>query len=347
VNRKTLVEQLTKASIGLSPTGELQQSDCFVFRNHNVHTFNDEILVSVLCDLEIIGAVPAKALLELLKKLSDDDLIFETDDKSLRIKGKGKRASVVLQSEIVLPIDMVEKPKDMEWFTLPEKFFEAVQFVGSCTSRDAEYAILACVHVTPDWVEASNGYQAARYKLKQTGLTESILIPWKSLGKIVSSFPTNELVEFAVTDEWVHFRDTHGTIISCVQELKRFLDLSQPLNWSGTPITLPSDVSKMVSTASVFASMGDSDIPFIRVRLREGGIEVKGENEFGSFAERKKADYKGEDISFNVAPKLLNEIAKKSAKCEITKGKLKAQTKEWVYVACTWVESRNELHSDE
>ena len=66
--------------LGLSSKDNMEQSSCFVFRNGQVITYNGEICcTSPLTNAEGVpfdcyGAVPAKTLLQTLRKSPDDEI---------------------------------------------------------------------------------------------------------------------------------------------------------------------------------------------------------------------------------------------------------------------------------
>ena len=62
VLRKKLLEELQIADIGLAAKPTIQQSDCYVFQNGEVITYNDEVACHTKCSLGITGAVNAKKL---------------------------------------------------------------------------------------------------------------------------------------------------------------------------------------------------------------------------------------------------------------------------------------------
>ena len=78
INREELLHQLETVAPGLSQKAIIEQSNCVVFQDGKVQTFNDEVSCCTDCCLKITGAVKAKALLELLRKLSEDQLDIET-----------------------------------------------------------------------------------------------------------------------------------------------------------------------------------------------------------------------------------------------------------------------------
>ncbi len=128
VKRENLLKQLEAVSPGLSAKEILEQSSCFVFKGGEVLTYNDEVACRADCPLpDIEGAVPAKPLLAILAKLPDDDIDVAIDEGKMIVKGKGRKTTIPMEAEVLLPVDNIDKPG--EWKKLPSEFGEALAIV--------------------------------------------------------------------------------------------------------------------------------------------------------------------------------------------------------------------------
>ena len=330
ISRERLLKQLESVSVGLAKVEELEQSGHFVFRDGKVFTFNDEIAAATNCDLELTGAIAAKPMLTLLQKLSEEELNVEVVENELKIKGKRKRAGLTI-SEIRLPLDVLDDPSAYEPIPIPEKFFEAINLVSGCACKDQDYFFLTCVHVHPEWIEASDSYQIARYKLS-SGFSKSVLIRQSTIKQITKL----DSKSYWLSDGWLHFYCDEGLMVSVRTHSGNYTDLSDLFKFTGTKTILPDGMGKILDKAKVFAS--DNLDNEVLVKLTQGLIEIKGQNDSGWYAEQQKIEYDGEPVSFGVSCNLLSEIAKRNDKCSIGEGKLKVQTKDWVYSVCTWVD---------
>ena len=102
VNRKQLLAALESVSPGLTQKDEISR---FVFKGNRLRTFNDEVACSAPNPLERVeGAVPAKLLLDLLRKLTVDVVDVEQKDELL-IRCKGRRAGIRIEKEV--PVDSI------------------------------------------------------------------------------------------------------------------------------------------------------------------------------------------------------------------------------------------------
>lgn len=338
VNREKLLHTLESVSPGLTTKEFLEQSSCFVFSGGRVHTFNNEIACSapsLLSDFR--GAVTAKPLLELLSRLQDNELDIEPvkedgADKPSKLGirvGTDKRSFIRMEADVLLPIDAIEKP--VEWKSLDKEFCEAVKIVHGCASTEENQFALTCVHISPDFLEACDRYQVARYPVK-TPISEDILVRATSVSEI-SPFGMTEISE---TPSWLHFRNAAGLVVSCRRFKDSYRDMSAFVSdrEDAIKVKLPGGLEEIISKTEIFS--GESAVQKnVRVTLRDGKIKIKGEGASGSYEERKSVEYSGPPLDFYMNPKLLVSIGKKSLDCLLVKGRLVIDTLKYFYCSVT------------
>lgn len=326
INRIELMRSLQMVEPGLAQRKELvEQSKCFVFKDGEVITFNDEIACRSQTKLKLTGAVPAKPLLALLNKLAVDEVDIELKGDELSV-GKGRQQAFFrLEKEITLPIDSAEKP-GTKWLPIHDRFAEAVDLVQECAGRDESKFAFTCVHLTPKWIEATDDNQLTRFKLK-TGVRENCLIRRDSIKHVTGI----EVVEFNETDTWIHFRNSDGLVMSCRRYLEEYPELDSIIDFNGTAATLPKKLGKAAEIAEVFTS--ESENKEVRVDMRAGKARIMGVGSSGYYREISDIDYTGPNICFMISPKLLKELTSKYNDCEISDEKMKIQGDKWVYVA--------------
>ncbi len=326
VNRELLLSRLEAVSPGLASRELIEQSSCFVFKGGRIMTFNDEIACSIESPIDVEGAVAAKPLLDLLGRLSEQDLDVSLGSSKLLIKGNRRRAEIVMESEIHLPVDSVEVPA--EWIELDPDFCEAVNIVQSTASQGKDTNFnLTCVHLHPDWVEACDNFQVTRYPVN-TGVKGSCLIRQASIKHV----PPLGMVEMSEGEAWVHFRNQAGLVLSCRRWAEQYEDLGPILDCSGETVSLPGGLSEAVDKARIFSSENvENDQIF--VRMKAGKLLIRGEGVHGKFEEQKEVKFSG-DVAFMIAPRLLVEITKRTNDCVVGQGRLKIDTGKFQYVSC-------------
>ena len=104
VNREEFLNKLDAVRGGLAVRETVEQSSCFVFTGDRIATFNDEVAASVDFKTDFSGAVAAKPLTDILRKLPEETVDLSEAADGLVVSGKGRRATVRREAEILLPV---------------------------------------------------------------------------------------------------------------------------------------------------------------------------------------------------------------------------------------------------
>lgn len=335
VNREEVLKSLISLTPGLASRELIEQSSCFVVtEDGRMMTFNDEVCASRKSSLPIKGAVKAKLLLDHLSKLPEEVIDMEQVGNSLRIKGKGRRAEIKMESAVLLPVESVDVPE--EWRPLATEFLEAVGMVHSCASTEESAFVLTCVHIHPDYVESSDRFQIARYEC-ETGVEESMLVRAESIQKMLAS----GMSEICETKSWVHFRNSDGLTISIRRYLETYPVLGKHLNSEGTvPITLPGELEEAVNRAADFSGdnkeAGNNHI-LLHIDLDKDEMRIKGIGVCGRYEEKKAVAYDGPPIRFLIASVLLTALGKRSKDCRVSAKKFFVDSGKFQYASSTRV----------
>ena len=330
MKKSELQQALEIVKPGLANKEIIEQSTSFAFIKNRVVTYNDEISIShPVKDLTIKGAVKAEELYKLLQKINKEEIEIEIKESEVLLKaGKGK-AGLRLQEKITLPLD--EIPKIEEWQDLSETFTDQLQKVIWCTSNDMSQPIITCIHVREDgFIEATD-----RFRLMQTQGEElpfTFLLPASAAQQVIRMKPT----QVALSEEWVHFTNEEGTILSCrIFEDANFPKLTQVIDGvNGTKLTFPKRIIDLVERAEIFGKAEFQTDGQISIDIQKGKIIVKGESDVGWWEEKEKMDYKGESIEFLMNPMLFKDILKETNVGEIDKQFIKFVGENWIFVGC-------------
>lgn len=339
VNREKLLQQLEMVQPGLSAHELVEQGSCFIFGDGMVWTYNDEVLCQFPCSLKLKGAIHSKALLEVLRRRQEEELEVIQKNGELIFKYKRRETGLTMQNEILLDISSVEKP--MRWHTLPEGFNEAIDMVQYCAGTD-ETTCLVCVHIHPNWIEATDDVSACRYELK-TGAKESILVRRDAIKHV----PKLGMTEVSQTESWLHFRNSQGLQMSCRKYKDDFPSTDDVFKVKGTKMTLPTGIKQVIDCAEIFTAEKENDNNMIMVDLRPGKMRLRGIGSSGWHKDIKDIKYSGEELSFLIPPQLLLDLAGKYKECEIGQERLKVKGPGWVYVTSLGVDEDNEEEEDE
>lgn len=328
-SRESLLSLLDGVSPGLSDKDLIEQATCFAFSGGLVVTNNDETYCVATHPFgdKFTGAVPAKPLLEILRKLPDDEIDVTMGESGLILKGKGgRRGEIRREAEVLLDVSKLERPD--KWSPLPEDFVEAVDLVQSCCSRDGEISEV-CVHVHSKWIEACDSVQLCRYRVK-TGVKQPVLLRRESVRHVV----TLGMTEFAEGNSWFHFRNANGLQLSCRRYLEDYPDWTEYLKVDGEKVDLPKGLKETLERASIFLDGTDEEQRKVRVELLPGKLRITGTGVHGRWSEPKKTNYEGRPLSFLASPTMLTELSAKHNACEAAEDRIKVDGGKWRFIAC-------------
>lgn len=339
VNREDFLQVLESVTPGRTDKENIEQSSCIVFRDGQAFTFNDEVACLTPTGLNgtLRGAIPGKPLTEMLSKIQEEEIHLEQIEEKLTVRVvDGKRhqgnlrfrsgkTTIKLFQNILLPLDKMEYPK--EWLPLHEDFLDAVTAVQDCALNKGPFQA-TCLHIHPKWIESSDGMQIMRFRLP-TGVSNPLLVRKESIKHIVSL----GMGELGETQQWLHFRNQNGAILSCRRFLEDFPDLTPFLKCAEQEeeLTLPSDLQKVLERAEILTKeLGEKAL--LEVSLTPNKLRIVGRGNLGEHTESKKITYSGKGFSFLISPKTLISIAKKHNQCFLSDKKLTVKGPNWKYV---------------
>lgn len=334
INRVEFLESLHRVSPGLSKKGNVEQSSCFVFKDGWVCTFNDEITCRTRVQIspDATGAVRAARLIDTLDAMTDDTIDVRLTGSSFHIRtaSGADEVNLKMESEVVLPVDSVAPPG--QWAKLPEDFSLAVKQAVGAAGANTEEFLATCVHVHPDFLEATDRKQFVRYNLK-TGATRSFQIKAETLIHVASL----DLTYMGETDNWVHFKSKgeRKLIFSCRRHLEDYQQWSEKigefLQCRGTPTTLPQGIDLGTKLCSVL-TRDDAETNKVTVNLTPGRMTIHGEGIGGWAKKHMETSYSGDPVSFRIAPATLIQIVTEHNECEIGDYKLRVSGERWTYM---------------
>jgi hypothetical protein len=328
---------LEMVAVALGKEGKGDQGDCFVVKGDQVHAYNGEFLCRAPSPFgddfggDFHGAMKAAPLLKLLgRPRPGDDL-----DVALRVMDQhdgmwffadGWGGWVPIEEDFILDTADVEEPG--RWKPLPAEFGKAVQMVASCAGTDGKYPRRTCVHVTSEFVEATDDHQLCRYKV-QTNVKRACLVRQSAIRHVT----TLGMTEVSETKAWVHFKNPTGLILSCRRYPGGYFDLAPQLRVQGEPLTLPKALRDAVGPAEFFAPPSDDPLVTVKVELRTGRLWLMGDGPRGRFIQTVEVKYQGPSLTFLVSPRVLLEVVNRRKEARVTPNRLVVDGGDWQYVA--------------
>ncbi len=327
IDRVAFLNKLLSIEPGISKRGDIQQSSCVIFHKGRLFSMQAEVACSIASGLEagMSGAVRAEKLLEVLKRMPEEEIDLEIESKILYLKGKGRKVKLVMEEDIFLPVDEVEKPKKSEWQDLHGDFTEAVDVSHRCCSRRREDEFAKrCVHICERFMEACDNIRLVRFPV-QAFVSGSVLVRGESIKSIVQLGVTKG----QETDNWLHFWSPTGLRISIRKyAVEHYPDMTSFLNLRGEKINFPKGLEQAADLAGQFADVNGD----IYISAENGIMTVTARNEHGESSEKRRLKYDGPKLGFMIAPKLIADLVAKYTQLEVTEQSLRVDTGKFVLV---------------
>lgn len=334
VNREEVCKALESVYPGTSKKEDIDQSDCFGFKDGEVFTFSGRLSIRVKSGFprEFTGAIRATKMLEHFKNLKTEEVAIEDSKEKLIVKGINEKRTFLKEKKLSLPVKDVDLPKD-QWKKLPEDFVDGLKIVQECCETNTSEGATSCIHIHPKWVEACNTFQICKYVL-DTGFLESTILSKEVIKRVVDP----KAVKFSVSDRWVHFKNASGLVVSCLKSVGIFPDTSEylDLDEKWVEVRIPKGLGDRISSASISTSENPNDRNYVKITMdgEKGRLRIEGRGETTVYEGSKVIDYKGKSFAFMISPKLLLDVTRKNEKCYLSETKLKINGDKFVYCTC-------------
>lgn len=318
--------EIVKPGLATTVT-EIEQVTSFAFTKKNVITYNDEICIThPLVDFDMQGAIEAEMLYKFITKIKSKQITLEIDSTSVTMKSGRIKAVFNLDSEIKLPLNDEKLVNKSKWEDLPKNFVEAVSMAKNCVSKDTIEAKLNCVHFNKEgFIESSDGHRIFRYSFESKLPLRTVLIPVTSINAVLRINPT----QVAKGEEWIHFKNEIGTMVSCRVINDIFPETEEYLKdgKNGVKVDFPEELITSLDTAEVFA-----ENTMVNISINKKKITVRSGGQVASFKEDLDLSNKADPFAFMITPYLLKDILKQIKFCTIYKDRLIFKNNDWIYM---------------
>ncbi|MDD5650441.1 MAG: hypothetical protein PHF86_08515 [Candidatus Nanoarchaeia archaeon] len=292
INRNDLLNAMGKALPGVE-TGNtiLEGADTFIFKDNYIHSYNDNISITVPFNLDnsLQGSIKARDFYDLINRFKSDTIKIIQKENKWIIKNKSARAELILLENNIF--EHIEKliPNKPKWNKLPEKFFDAINICLFSSSKSS----LSGIFLNEDIMIS----------------TDEIRINWFKLDSVIkeqfwiSDEVTKELIKlpnitnYFIDNSWVHFQSEDGTIFSCKKlqsDLFPYTTIERIVSENKKEKndikgTLPKNLWDAINRASAL-SMNIELFNSIKLIFTNDYIEVYSERSSGKYSEKVKWD---------------------------------------------------------
>lgn len=319
LNREEFVRRLERVQAGLAVAKGADQATAFNFGDGFVIAFNGQ---TTWCrspsglDNTIDGAVEGKRLLDAMKRVTDDTIEVEQKEKVIWFRSESEDIKMASAANLH-PKDMGWTPKT-NWHELDQAFSDAIDMVQGLTGKETtERWITTTVHVTPNWVEAGDGFQACRYCI-EVPISERCVVVKEAIKHVIASGVT----EISEDQSWLHFRSPDGLYMSFRKHSDKYPDLDKERWFSkdGEDLTLPKSLMDALILAEGFVE--DKDAGRVLVELTEDEVRVTAVAPTCEMTAKRPCRYTGPELRFMAGPKVLKNVIERGVECQINSRKI-------------------------
>lgn len=332
VNRDVLLERLSAVLPGLAKKDGLPQSQCFVFADGEVITFNDR--VTIHCPLppeirDLTGAVRAGELYKILSKIPTGTILDVTMAESqLLLTASSVKVEIRRDLEIVNKYTSVALPTSFK--KCPLKLLKAIASAAFSASTDLSKPILTHVYVSGKHATSCDNKRVTIVTFDAEA--DTMFVP----ATVVKDLLAYDPIEYSVGEGWVHWRTKDNVLFSfrSIQgeypRVDHFFDGSE--GWAS--MSFPTGMLDAVSRVS--EALDQEDLyPNILVEVKAGRIVLTGEGPIAKVKERLTTTHQGE-LSFRIAAEFLEDVIARGAEVRIGDNRLVMETedKTFRHLAC-------------
>lgn len=293
IDRKEFVGVLKKVIAGIDSTDNylLEGSDCFIFDNDWIRSYNNKLSVGVRFPIGIQGAVMAVDFFKLVNKMKGDqirlsvkkDNIFLTDGRTTLEMSKMSDNFV---KDKISNFDF----EDMKWKKLPEDFLLGCKLCVFSAAAES-FGALNGVCFNGEKIISIDKYRASLYKLEK-------VLPYFVLSKqsLLELLKFEELDKFCLEENWIHFKNKDNVFFSSrlleysfpetVEDL--FGDTDSILKDKKNSFSFPKGFRETIERVSLFSFENEAGIKYIQLEIEDDVIVCKGGKQFGKVVEKVK-----------------------------------------------------------
>jgi hypothetical protein len=331
MDRNEFIAALDKLKPGLSKNALVEESEMVLFEPEHLFSYNDEVAISCPFETGLTGAIRAKELYDLLKKLKKNEIKTKKKDDQFTFTCGNTKAGFKLIEDMGPPPTLAQVGEVKDWIELPDDFVDALGFCMFSASSNIGMGILTCLRFEGKEALSCDNFRATQYRMKK-GLEEGMVlyIPKGAAGPLVSYKPK----EVHAAGSWIHFRNEEKMIFSCrTMGAESWPEgIKGIFKGKGDKIPFPDDIKEIILRAETLtdpaAAVTDKLIDF---KIEKGFIICRGEGPAGWVEEKAKIDYDGKKIEFRANASFFAQILDETQEAIINERVLMFQGKNFTH----------------
>ncbi len=306
ITRDLFVAALQAVQPAIIRDALIDQSEQVLLDGDRLMSYDGEVAISHPLPIDVKGAVFAKELLALLKKLPANEIELVDEGAALLVHSGTLEAGFNIARDIPVPILGLDAVK--EWFGMPVDYLEGIAACFASVSTDPTKGVLNYIIMNGDKIFSCDNYCATVFESTEQ-LPEGVEIrlhfePAKILAKYVP-------VEFGFGGSWVHFRNAEGVVVSCDYNDDAYNDVLALFADDGVEIEFPQEVAQKLSVAEIMADKDARGVnKVVKISFDEPDfVTVRAEREDRGWI-TDKIPYKSDEKkpNFTISPEMLAAV---------------------------------------
>ena len=321
IKTKELFNTLSLLKSGLGKGEDIEGSNCFVFHNQHIYSYNDRICIIspfFLSNLHI--GVASDEFYKTLVRITDPEthLIVSKDKTKLTLrafKDKIKATFNTIKIDDLLeeiPVNIGDKNL---WYPLPKNFIEAIRLCYPTASDNATLSDICFLEILKDKITSCDDAQISEYTMDEK-IDQPFLLPKESAKEL--SFIDN-VISYCIIDSWVCFKTSDDRIFCSRLSYNEYPDYTDYFVFDiVVSFPTPEKLSNAVEVASTF-TLREQDVDRkIKVTLEDNSIMLESSNVSGNiikeFYNKTKVKKK---TSFHINPEFFKRALNESTKVAV------------------------------
>ena len=265
----------------------LEGADTFLFDGEYVHTYNDNISVSVKLAESmngLKGAIKADELYKIISKLSEEKIMLSVKDNKWIIKCGKSKIELSMKDDSVSSFILDLNNQDGEWKELPEDFISSL----NCVRIPCNTIGFSGVFIKEEKVISTDGI-----KMNLFSLDKPMDCFWISDLSAVEIAKIQGLKKYRVISNWISFESSEEVYFSCRKlnednyPYEKIINLIKEYKQEKGDLSgeLPMIIKKAVDRAFSL-SMNVNGNESVEIAFAKENIIVRSERSTGKFMEK-------------------------------------------------------------
>jgi hypothetical protein len=308
MDKNQFIEALDELKPGLSKNALVEESEMVLFEPERMFSYNDEVAISCPFETGLTGAIRAKELYDLLKKLKKDEIKTKKKGDEFTFTCGNTKAGFKMIEDMAPPPTLAQVGKIEDWSELPEDFTEALNFCMFSASSNIGMGILTCLRFEGKEALSCDNFRATQYRMKK-GLEDGLVlyIPKGAAAPLVSHKPK----KVHASGSWIHFKNEKDMTFSCrTMGAESWPEgIKGVMKGKGEKLPFPKDIKEIILRAESLVDPASAVTEkLIDFKIEKKSITCRGEGPAGWVEEKAKIDYDGNKLEFKVNPLFFSQI---------------------------------------